>query len=104
MQAQREMALFRSLGRGRGSHAVTERGLRREEIFALVRRRTAAVGLPSEIGCHSFRGTGITNDLKNGGTIETAAKLAGHASTRTTQLYDRRLAEVAQAEVERIRF
>lgn len=83
---------------------MTERGLRREEIFAMVRRRAAAVGLPPEIGCHSFRGTGITNYLKNGGTIETAAKLAGHASTRTTQLYDRRSAEVAQAEVERIRF
>jgi site-specific recombinase XerD len=104
IEVQRETALFRSLGRGRGSQAVTERGLRREEIFAMVRRRTAAVGLPPEIGCHSFRGTGITNYLKNGGTIETAAKLAGHASTRTTQLYDRRLAEVAQAEVERIRF
>jgi site-specific recombinase XerD len=104
IESQRETPLFRSLGRGRGGRAVTERGLRREEIFATVRRRTAAVGLPPEIGCHSFRGTGITNYLKNGGTIETAAKLAGHASTRTTQLYDRRNADVAQAEIERIRF
>lgn len=104
IEAQRETPLFRSLGRGRSREGVTERGLRREEIFAMVRRRTAAVGLPPEIGCHSFRGTGITNYLKNGGTIETAAKLAGHASTRTTQLYDRRSTEVAQAEIERIRF
>lgn len=104
IELQRDMPLFRSMGRGRGGKAVTERGLRREEIFAMVRRRTAAVGLPPEIGCHSFRGTGITSYLKNGGTLETAARLAGHASTRTTQLYDRRLAEVAQAEVERIRF
>jgi site-specific recombinase XerD/uncharacterized membrane protein len=104
IEAQRETPLFRSLGRGRGRAGVTQRGLRREEIFAMVRRRTAAVGLPPEIGCHSFRGTGITNYLKNGGTIETAAKLAGHASTRTTQLYDRRSTEVAQAEIERIRF
>lgn len=104
IEAQRETPLFRSLGRGRGSAGVTPRGLRREEIFAMVRRRTAAAGLPPEIGCHSFRGTGITNYLKNGGTIETAAKLAGHASTRTTQLYDRRSTEVAQAEIERIRF
>lgn len=104
IEAQRETPLFRSLGRGRGGRGVTARGLRREEIFAMVRRRTAAVGLPPEIGCHSFRGTGITNYLRNGGTIETAAKLAGHASTRTTQLYDRRSAEIAQAEIERIRF
>lgn len=104
IEAQRETSLFRSLGRGRGGHGVTERGLRREEIFAMVRRRAAAVGLPSEIGCHSLRGTGITNYLKNGGTIETAAKLAGHVSPRATQLYDLRSAEVVQAEVERIRF
>lgn len=104
IEAQRETPLFRSLGRGRSREGVTERGLRREEIFAMVRRRTAAVGLPPEIGCHSFRGTGITNYLRNGGTIESAAKLAGHASTRTTQLYDRRSAEVTQAEIERIRF
>ena len=104
IELQRDMPLFRSMGRGRRGKAVTERGLRREEIFAMVRRRTAAAGLPPEIGCHSFRGTGITSYLKNGGTLETAARLAGHASTRTTQLYDRRLAEVAQAEVERIRF
>lgn len=104
IELQRDMPLFRSMGRGRGGKEVTERGLRREEIFAMVRRRTAAVGLPPEIGCHSFRGTGITSYLKNGGTLETAARLAGHASTKTTQLYDRRLAEVAQAEVERIRF
>ena len=101
---QRDMPLFRSFGRGRGRDQVTERGLGREEIFAIVRRRAAAAGLPPEIGCHSFRGTGITNYLQHGGTIETAARLAGHSSTRTTQLYDRRHAEVALAEIERIRF
>lgn len=101
---QRDTPLFRSFGRGRGSNQVTDRGLGRSEIFAIVRRRAAAVGLPQEIGCHSFRGTGITNYLSNGGTIETAARLAGHSSTRTTQLYDRRRAEVALSEIERIRF
>lgn len=102
--SERDTPLFRSFGRGRGSDQVTDRGLGRTEIFAIVRRRAAAVGLPQEIGCHSFRGTGITNYLSNGGTIETAAKLAGHSSTRTTQLYDRRHAEVALSEIERIRF
>lgn len=101
---QRDTPLFRSFGRGKGREQVADRGLARSEIFAIVRRRAAAVGLPQEIGCHSFRGTGITNYLSNGGTIETAAKLAGHSSTRTTQLYDRRHAEVALSEIERIRF
>jgi len=102
--AHRETPLFRSFGQGRNRTQVTDRGLSRGDIFVVVRRRAAAAGLPFEIGCHSFRGTGITNYLLHGGTIETAAKLAGHSSTRTTQLYDRRHAEVAQSEIERIRF
>jgi hypothetical protein len=40
--------------------------------------------------------------LKNGGTLEKAAAVTNHASTRTTQLYDRRRDEVSLDEVERI--
>jgi hypothetical protein len=40
--------------------------------------------------------------LKNGGTLEKAASMANHASTRTTQLYDRRSDEVTLDEVERV--
>ncbi|WP_292991445.1 hypothetical protein [Nitrosomonas sp.] len=54
--------------------------------------------------CNSFRGTGITNFLQHGGDIETAARITGHASTRTTQLYDRRNDIVNQGEIERTRF
>jgi tRNA (guanosine-2'-O-)-methyltransferase len=50
----------------------------------------------------AFRATGITAYLKNGGTLEKAAAMANHASTRTTQLYDRRRDEVSLDEVERI--
>jgi len=42
-----------------------------------------------------FRPTGITAHLKNGGTLEKAAGMANHASTRTTQLYDRRRDEMS---------
>jgi hypothetical protein len=45
---------------------------------------------------------GITSYLKNRGTLEKAAAMANHASTRTTQLYDRRRDEVSLDEVERI--
>jgi hypothetical protein len=48
------------------------------------------------IGNHSFRGTGITAFLKNGGAIENATAMANHASTKTTQLYDRRRDDVSQ--------
>jgi integrase len=68
----------------------------------LVRRRARAAGVATRIGNHTFRATGITAYLKNGGTLEKAAMIANHASTRTTQLYDRRNDEVSLDEVERI--
>ena len=66
------------------------------------RRRAAAAGIGTAIGNHSFRATGITTYLKNGGTLETAATMANHSSTRTTQLYDRRPDDVTLDEVERV--
>jgi len=50
----------------------------------MVRRRLR------QAGNHSFRATGITNYLKNGGKLELAQLMAAHASPRTTSLYDRR--------------
>jgi integrase len=68
----------------------------------MIRRRAAAAGIATKLGNHSFRATGITAYLKNGGTLEKAAAMANHASTRTTPLYDRRRDEVSLDEVERI--
>jgi integrase len=70
--------------------------------YAMVRRRTEAAGIATKIGNHTFRATGITAYLKNGGTLERAAVIANHASTRTTQLYDRRSDDVNLDEIERI--
>jgi integrase/recombinase XerC len=61
-----------------------------------------ATHISTKLGNHSFRATGITAYLKNGGTLEKAATMANHASTRTTQLYDRRRDDVRLAEVERV--
>ena len=58
--------------------------------------------IETKLGNHNFRATGITAYLKNGGTLEKAAAMANHASTRTTQLYDRRRDGVSLDEVERI--
>lgn len=69
----------------------------------MVRRRAAAAGIATKIGNHTFRATGITIYLKNGGSLEIAAVMAGHASTRTTQIYDRRRNEITLAQVERVR-
>jgi len=65
-----------------------------------LKKSRAAAGVEAKIGNHSFRATGITAYLKNGGTLEKAASMANHASTRTTQLYDRRADEVTLDEVE----
>ena len=54
----------------------------------MIRRRAAAADIQTKIGNHTFRATGITAYLKNGGTLEKATAMANHASTRTTQLYD----------------
>jgi site-specific recombinase XerD len=62
----------------------------------------SAAGIATKLGNHSLRATGITAYLKNGGTLEKAAAMANHASTRTTRLYDRRRDELSLDEVERI--
>jgi integrase len=68
----------------------------------VLEHRRAAAGIGTKLGNHSFRATGITAYLKNGRTLEKAAAMANHASTRTTQLYDRWRDEVSLDEVERI--
>jgi site-specific recombinase XerC len=92
--------LFRTIGRGTG--LLTRTVLPQANAYAMIRRRAAAAGIETKLGNHSFRATGITAYLKNGGTLEKAAAMANHASTRTTQLYDRRRDEVSLDEVERI--
>ena len=69
----------------------------------MVKRRAKQAGFTGQICSHSFRATGITIFLENGGTIETAARIAGHESTRTTQLYDHSGDNLTLDEVERIR-
>ena len=43
----------------------------------MIKRRARRAGLPAEICAHSFRGTGITEYLRNGGDLEVAARIAG---------------------------
>jgi integrase len=87
---------------GRGTGQLTRTVLPQANAYAMTRRRAAAAGIATKLGNHSFRATGITAYLKNGGTLEKAAAMANHASTRTTQLYDRRREELSLDEVERI--
>ena len=91
--------LFRSLDRRRN---LTGRRIHRIEVLAMIKRRARQAGLPETISCHTFRATGITTYLENGGTIENAQQIAAHESPRTTKLYDRTSDAISLDEIERI--
>ena len=91
--------LFQSVDRSR---RLSGRSLTRRVVLAMIKRRAVAAGLPASTCCHTFRATGITAYLSNGGTLEHAQQIAGHASPRTTKLYDRTADTVTLDEIERI--
>ena len=71
-------------------------------VHMMIQRRALAAGIRTKVSAHSFRATGITTYLQNGGKLEIAQHMAGHESARTTGLYDRRNDTVALDEVERV--
>jgi len=92
--------LFRTACRRTGK--LTENPLTQADVYRMINRRALAAGIRTKIGCHSFRATGITEYLRNGGKLEIAQQMANHESARTTGLYDRRNDQVSLDEVERI--
>lgn len=92
--------LFRTINQKRTGYTANR--LHRREAWAMVKRRTKAADLGDKLSTHSFRGTGITAYLSNDGQLERAQYMAGHASPRTTKLYDRREQQATLDEVERI--
>jgi integrase len=96
---QKKAPLFRSVGKRR---QLTENPMTRTDVLRMIKRRALAAGLPSSTCCHTFRATGITAYLENGGTIENGQAIAAHESPRTTKLYDRTSDEITPDEVERI--
>ena len=68
----------------------------------MITRRARRAGLSLTTCCHTFRATGITTYLKNGGTIEHAQQIANHESPRTTKLYDRTNDAISVDEIERV--
>ncbi|HXM64495.1 MAG TPA: tyrosine-type recombinase/integrase [Terriglobales bacterium] len=92
--------LFRTVAGKTGR--LTTLPLSQADAYRMVRRRAKAAGIQTKIGNHTFRATGITAYLKNGGKLEIAQQIAAHESSRTTGLYDRRDDDVNLDEVERI--
>src|ERR1700733_6441812 len=94
--------LFRT-SRGHRGVELSMEPMGQSDAWRMIRKRGAAVGIYAPIGNHSFRATGITAYLANGGALEHAQEMAAHESPRTTKLYERTMARLTQVEVERIR-
>jgi len=94
--------LFRT-SRGHKATVLSDQPMTQPDAWRMIRRRAVAVGIMAPIGNHSFRATGITAYLSNGGALEHAQEMAAHESPRTTKLYDRTKERLTQDEVERIR-
>ena len=94
--------LFRTSSGHRGLK-LSEAPMGQPDAWRMIRRRAASAGIAAPIGNHSFRATGITAYLANGGALEHAQEMAAHESPRTTKLYDRTKERLTQDEVERIR-
>jgi len=92
--------LFRTISRG---DRLGDRPMSRFDVFHMIKRRAQDAALPYSTCCHTFRATGITTYLQNGGTLEHAQAIANHESPRTTKLYDRTREELSFEEVERIK-
>jgi integrase/recombinase XerD len=97
---ERKAPLFRSAAGKTGR--LTDQPLERRNALDMVKRRAKVAGLSDRICNHTFRATGITAYLENGGTIEKAQQIAAHEDIKTTKLYDRTGDQITLDEVERI--
>lgn len=98
---KKKSPMFLTVGRDR---RLTKNRMHRLDVLRMIYRRAKAAGLDVHACCHTFRATGITTYLENGGTIEKAQQIAAHESPRTTKLYDRTNDELTLDEIERIVF
>ena len=66
----------------RATRQLTGNPLPQGNAYAMIQRRAKSGGIATRVGNHTFRATGVTAYLKNGGTLERAAQMANHASAR----------------------
>jgi integrase/recombinase XerD len=92
----------KTFARDKKTHQL--RHLDRTRVWQLVQTRARACGIKKRVCPHSFRATGITEYMNNGGTIDIAQRIAGHSQISTTQIYDHSKDRVTIAEIERISF
>jgi integrase len=98
---ERKGPLFRTAYRKTGK--LTTAPMSQADVYRMIKRRAKDAGIKTAIGCHTFRATGITAYLKNGGKLEVAQQMAAHESARTTGLYDQAIIEEPLLSFGRIR-
>jgi integrase/recombinase XerC len=99
---QPDSPLFRTV-KGK-TKQLTDNRIDQSAAWRMLQRRARRAGVDAKLSNHTWRASGITNFLENGGALEMAQYMAGHADPRTTKLYDRRRQLVTRSEVERIRY
>ena len=100
LESDSKGVLFRTASGKTG--ALSARPMSQSDAYRMIRRRPRDAGIKTKVGNHTFRATGITEYLKNGGKLEITHQIAAHESSRTTGLYDRRDDDVSLGEAERI--
>jgi site-specific recombinase XerD len=100
LAGDREGALFRTAYRRTGT--LTNHPMTQSDAWRMLQRRAREAGIPTAVCNHTFRATGITAYLDNGGSLENAQAMAAHESPRTTKLYDRTDDQITLDEVEKI--
>lgn len=93
--------LFRTLDTSPGRPLSLE-PMTQPDAWRMIRRRARDAGIKTKLGCHTFRASGITAYLENGGTLEHVQQIAAHESPRTTKLYDRTLDQISLDEIDGI--
>ena len=86
----------------RRTGVLTNRPMTQSDAWRMVQRRARDAGIPTAVCNQTFRATGITAYLDNGGSLENAQAMAAHESPRTTKLYDRTDDQITLDEVEKI--
>jgi hypothetical protein len=83
--------LFRT-ARGHNGSILSDKPMSQPDAWRMIRRRAAAAGIAEAIGCHTFRATGITAYLANGGALEHFWLVCGAAFPKFTVVWSKAMA------------